>query len=69
MVLAAVLDAVGVYGMVLEYGIVIAMVGSAALILFHFWRKGALDMDEGPKMQMLEADEYQPLSEQVGNKK
>lgn len=50
----AVLDGFGIYGKYLHYGIVIALVGSAFLIFVYLWMKRRLDMDEGPKYQMME---------------
>lgn len=48
-----ILDPSGVYGEVLHYSMIIAFVGSALLIFLHLWKKGKLDMDEEPKLQML----------------
>jgi len=56
MKILAVLDGGGVYGSLLHYGLVIAFVGSAFLVFLYLWRKGRLDMDEGPKYQMMEED-------------
>jgi hypothetical protein len=52
------LDGIGIYGTVLHYSLIFALVGSAALVFFYFWRNGRLDMDEETKMQMFEQDEY-----------
>ena len=40
-----------------HYALVIAFVGSAFLIFLYLWGKGRLDMDEGPKFQMMQEDE------------
>jgi len=48
------IDEQGVYGSLLHYGIVIAFVGSAFFIFVWLWWYGKLDMDEGPKIQMME---------------
>lgn len=53
----AVIDAMGVYGSMFHYAFVIAFVGSAFIIFFYLWRKKRLDMDEGPKFQMMEDSE------------
>lgn len=50
------LDGGGVYGSILHYAMVIVLVGSAFLIFFHLWMKDRLDMDEGPKFQMMEEE-------------
>ena len=51
------IDGAGVYGNVLHWALVIFFVGSAFLIFLFLWCKGRLDMDEGPKMQMMFNDE------------
>lgn len=51
------LDGGGIYGQMLHYSLVMAIVGSTFLIFMYLWRKGRLDMDEGPKMQMMIDDE------------
>lgn len=55
----AVLDAMGVFGSVFHYSLVIAFVGSAFLIFLYLWRKKLLDMDEEPKFQMMREEENQ----------
>jgi len=50
-------DGGGVYGSVLHYSLTIALVGSAFLLFLYLWGKGRLDMDEGPKFQMMQGDE------------
>lgn len=49
-------DGIGVYGSMLHYGLVVAFVGTAFLLFVCLWKKGRLDMDEGPKYQMMEDD-------------
>ena len=49
-------DGIGVYGSMLHYGLVVALVGTAILLFVCLWKKGRLDMDEGPKYQMMEDD-------------
>jgi len=51
------LDGWGIYGMALDYAVVVFFVGSALLIFIYLWSKGRLDMDESPKMQMLEEED------------
>jgi hypothetical protein len=47
----------GVCGSFVHYALIIALVGSAFLIFLYLWKKGKLDMDEDPKIQMLKDDE------------
>ncbi len=49
-----VLDVTGDCGSLVHYGFVIAFVGSAFLIFLYLWRKGKLDMDEEPKIRMMQ---------------
>ena len=51
------IDGAGIYGGLLHYSLVIALVGSAFLIFLYLLKKGRLDMDEEPKMQMMKSDE------------
>lgn len=57
-------DASGVYGGIFHYALVFALVGSALLAFLYFWSKGRLDMDEEPKIQMMQDDDkedpYEP---------
>lgn len=46
-------DSSGVYGGIYHYSLVFALVGSGLLAFLYFWSKGRLDMDEGPKFQMM----------------
>jgi hypothetical protein len=55
--LLTVLDGGGVYGHVLHYSLIFAMIGSAILVFLHLRRKGKLDMDEDPKLQMMHHEE------------
>jgi hypothetical protein len=50
----AMIDGAGAYGSILHYSLTIAFVGSAFLYFIHLWAHGRLDMDEGPKHQMME---------------
>jgi hypothetical protein len=56
--LLVILDGEGVYGSLLHYGLIIALVGSAMLIFLYLWIKGRLDMDEEPKYVMFEANDH-----------
>lgn len=55
--LAAERDSSGVYGGILHYSMVISLVGAAFLAFVYFWSKGRLDMDEGPKFDMMRDEE------------
>ena len=46
-------DGSGDYGGIFHYSMIFAFVGSALLSFIYFWRKGRLDMDEEPKIQMM----------------
>lgn len=48
------LDAAGVYGEILNYTIMAFFALSAFIIFLFLWYKGRLDMDESPKLHMLE---------------
>lgn len=47
----------GACGNFVHYALILALVGSAFLIFLYLWRKGKLDMDEEPKIQMMKDDE------------
>lgn len=47
-------DGTGVYGSLLHYSVLFALMGSTLLVFIHLWRKGRLDMDEKAKYQMME---------------
>lgn len=51
-------DEYGIHGSIFHYALIIALVGSAFLIFINLWMKGKLDMDESPKIQMMEEDDY-----------
>jgi hypothetical protein len=57
MTFLAVMDGAGVYGSIFHYASVIAFVGSAFLVFLYLWKTNRLDMDEGPKYQMMNDDE------------
>jgi len=44
----------GVCGSFVHYAFILAFVGSAFLIFLYLWKKGKLDMDEEPKIKMME---------------
>lgn len=54
--LLAVLDGEGIYGTFLNYALTFSFAGGAFMIFLYLWRKDRLDMDEEPKMQMLEQE-------------
>jgi hypothetical protein len=49
-----VLDASGECGSIVHYAVVIALVGGAFLAFLYLWHKGKLDMDEQPKIDMMQ---------------
>jgi hypothetical protein len=52
--IGAILDGIGIYGTVMHYALIIAYSCSTLLAFTYFWKKKRLDMDEGPKWQMME---------------
>lgn len=52
-----VLDGGGVCGSWVHYAFILAFVGSAFLIFLFLWRKNRLDMDEEPKIKMMQDEE------------
>jgi hypothetical protein len=56
------IDGTGIYGELLHYSLIIALVGSAFLVFVYLLRKGRLDMDEEPKIQMMASDEEENRS-------
>lgn len=54
---AEIIDGIGIYGTVLHYSLLLALAGSAVLFFLYFWKKGRLDMDEEPKVQMWQNDD------------
>lgn len=66
MIIAKTLDGIGIYGELLHFTMAAAFFGSALLIFINLWRKGKLDMDEGPAKHMLRDS---ALEEKNGNGK
>ncbi|NGX41998.1 MAG: hypothetical protein K940chlam7_00272 [Chlamydiae bacterium] len=56
-------DGIGIYGCILHYSMLIAIVGSSFLIFIYLWRKGRLDMDEEPKWEMMKLDDEEDSHE------
>lgn len=52
----AIIDGEGVYGTFLTYGLTASFAGGAFVMFLYFWWKGRLDMDEEPKLQMMQND-------------
>lgn len=52
-----ILDGCGVYGSILHYTLFFFLMGSALIAFLYFWKKGRLDMDESPKMQMMHEED------------
>lgn len=50
-------DTSGIYGGILHYSLILAFMGSALLSFLYFWSKGRLDLDEAPKIQMMNDEE------------
>ncbi len=50
------LDGIGVHGNFLHYALVIFLVSSAFVVFLYLWKNKRLDMDEGPKYQMMEEE-------------
>lgn len=44
-------------GSLLDYAVAIGFMCGAFVIFIYLWRKGRLDMDEEPKIQMMKKDE------------
>ena len=44
----------GIYGGIFHYSMILAFFGSALLSFLYFWRRGKLDLDEEPKIQMMD---------------
>ncbi|MEI8365525.1 MAG: hypothetical protein WCF65_03815 [Parachlamydiaceae bacterium] len=55
-VLADERDWSGIYGGIFHYSMIFATSGSALLAFFYFWKKGRLDLDEEPKILMMQDD-------------
>lgn len=51
------LDETGATGSLVHYAFIIAFVGSAFFIFLHLWKKGKLDMDEEPKITMMQDED------------
>jgi len=62
------LDPSGIYGMLLHYAMTIFLVGGALIIFIQLWRKGRLDMDESPKIQMMQTEEHIQSEDKNGGK-
>lgn len=50
------LDGGGIYGTLLSYGLTFSYMGSAFVLFIYLYRKSQLDMDEGPKFEMMKKD-------------
>lgn len=50
-------DGFGVYGFLVHGMMVIFFVGAAFIAFLYCWKKGRLDMDEEPSIQMMQDDE------------
>lgn len=50
-------DGGGVYGSIFYYSFTIAYVGAAFLVFIYLYMKNKLDLDEAPKMEMMDDEE------------
>lgn len=53
-------DAYGVYGDILRFSFLFALVIGALVIFLYLWKNGRLDMDEEAKKTMMETDDHAP---------
>ena len=53
------LDGGGVCGNFVHYALILAFVGSAFLVFLYLWKKGKLDMDEEPKIRMMNDEDVE----------
>lgn len=51
-------DGYGVYGTYMGYAFRLFFGGTALMMFFYLWKKGKLDMDETPKLSMLNNQDY-----------
>lgn len=56
----------GISGSILHYGFTFATMSTASIVFMILWKKGRLDMDEEPKMQMLRKDNFGEDDEHKG---
>jgi len=54
-------DAYGVYGDILRFCFLFALLAGALAIFFQLWKNGRLDMDEEAKKTMMETDDHAPI--------
>jgi uncharacterized membrane protein len=55
-----ILDGFGIYGMILHFTTIFAIVGSTFLIFIYLWIKGRLNMDEEAKINMINTNDEVP---------
>lgn len=53
------IDNFGIFGSIAHYALILAFVSSAFLVFLYLWSKGCLDMDEDPKIQMMQDQEME----------
>lgn len=51
------LDGFGIYGMAMDYAVIFFFTGTALLLFIYLWKNQKLDMDEAPKLQMMQNEE------------
>jgi len=59
-----ILDGTGLYGSLIHSSFAFFFFGGALLIFCFLWKKGGLDMDEGPALHML-IDEHETHPNQI----
>lgn len=62
---AAQYDGGGIYGSLLHYAAIAFFVGGAFIIFIYLWKKGRLDMDEDPKIEMMKTDQEREKEEKL----
>jgi hypothetical protein len=50
------IDGTGIHGLILHYALLFAFFGSAFFVWLYLWSQKKLDMDEEPKLRMMEKD-------------
>ena len=60
-IVAVITDNNGTCGAILHYTIASIFIAGAGFWFLSLWRRGRLDMDEGPKLQMMTIDEHYPV--------
>lgn len=68
LILAKTLDGSGLYGSLIHSAIALFFGGGALLIFLFLWKRGGLDMDEGPAKRMLRDEgDNSPIQQKNGD--